>query len=239
MGAAWELASFVVRTLGTKHQQNATFVTISVLLFLLAPLCESSRHCRTRSQMDSSFPIGINAFDYMVLGRMVHYYIPEKRLFHVKATRFSVYFVWLDIISFLVQVSGGIILSGTNQPAHLLAIGKDIYMSGIGMQQLFILFFVGMVISFHRRMVELEADGRLYGTGKEKWRGLVYALYISLLLISVSPLHPPNNATQFLTRALRFVSYTGLLNSLAVRNPIIQFPITKSTCTSSMHFQWP
>ena len=189
--------------------------------------------------MASPFPIGINAFDYMVLGRMVHYYIPEKRLFHVKATRFSVYFVWLDIISFLVQVSGGIILSGTNQPAHLLAIGKDIYMSGIGMQQLFILFFVGMVISFHRRMLELEADGRLYGTGKEKWRGLVYALYISLLLITVSPLHPPNNATQFLTRALRFVSYTGLLNSLAVQNPIIQFPITKSTCTSSMRFRWP
>ena len=128
---------------------------------------------------------------------MVHYFIPEKKLFHVKAIRFSVYFVWLDIISFLVQLSGGALLSGTLAPAHLRAIGTDIYMSGIGMQQLFILFFVGMVISFHRRMLELEADGSLYGTGKEKWRGLVYALYTSLLLISVSPLCPPNIRPDF------------------------------------------
>ena len=192
MGAGWELISFVARTVSTKHQRNIGLVTVSILFFLLAPLCESSRHCRTISQMDSHFPIGINAFDYMVLGRMVHYYIPEKKLFHVKATRFSVYFIWLDIISFLVQFCGGILVAKPNQPAHLLAIGTHIYMGGIGMQQLFILFFVGMVIAFHRRMLELEAGGRLYGTGKEKWRGLVYALYISLLLISVSPLHSPN-----------------------------------------------
>lgn len=143
----------------------------------------------------------------MVLGRMVHYFIPEQKLFHVKATRFSVYFVWLDVISFLVQLGGGLLLSGTNQPAHLLALGKDIYMGGIGMQQLFILFFLGMVISFHRRMLALEVEGKLYETGKEKWRGLVYALYASLLLITVSPFRPPNMHTRILIQALRFVSY--------------------------------
>ena len=49
MGAGWELISFVARTVSTKHQRNIGLVTVSILFFLLAPLCESSQHCRTIS----------------------------------------------------------------------------------------------------------------------------------------------------------------------------------------------
>lgn len=41
MGALWETASYVLRTLGTRHQQNVTYVTVSQILVLLAPLCMS------------------------------------------------------------------------------------------------------------------------------------------------------------------------------------------------------
>jgi hypothetical protein len=37
MGTGWELASFTIRTLGTKNQQNAAFATVSQILVLLAP----------------------------------------------------------------------------------------------------------------------------------------------------------------------------------------------------------
>lgn len=40
MGAIWETASFVLRALGTRNQQNATFATVSQILVLLAPLCK-------------------------------------------------------------------------------------------------------------------------------------------------------------------------------------------------------
>ncbi|KZP21951.1 hypothetical protein FIBSPDRAFT_931388 [Athelia psychrophila] len=165
MGAIWETASFVLRTLGTRYQQNVTFATVSQILVLLAPLW-------------------INAFDYMVLGRMVYYFLPEQKLY-IKATRFSVCFVWLDVTSFLVQLGGGLLLTGTGQSAKVLSMGKNIYMGGIGMQQLFILGFLGMVIMFHRRALVLEREGVLATTGRTNWRTLLYCLYASLLLISI------------------------------------------------------
>lgn len=120
----------------------------------------------------------------MVLGRMVHYFLPEQKLF-IKATRFSVCFVWLDISSFIVQLGGGLLLSGTGQSEKVLNLGKNIYMGGIGLQQLFIFAFLALVIMFHRRMLTLEREGVLASTGKTNWRTLLYCLYASLLLITV------------------------------------------------------
>jgi len=166
MGASWETCSFVLRSLGTKNQQNTAYITVSQILLLLAPLW-------------------INAFDYMILGRMVYYFLPEKNLFHVHASKFSLCFVLLDILSFSVQAAGGIILSGTNEPAHLLAVGKDVYMGGIGMQQFFIFMFVALAVVFHRRVLVLEQQGVLAENGKTAWRRLLYTLYVSLLLITI------------------------------------------------------
>lgn len=39
MGSLWECACFALRTLGALDQQNKSYVIISTLLFLLAPLC--------------------------------------------------------------------------------------------------------------------------------------------------------------------------------------------------------
>lgn len=125
----------------------------------------------------------------MILGRMVYYYLPEQKVFGVHATKFSLLFVLLDIVSFLVQAVGGIIVSGNNVPQKLLETGKDIYMSGIGLQELFILCFFGLVIAFHRRVLVLEQEGVLEKNGRTQWRRLLYTLYISLILITVT-LHP-------------------------------------------------
>ncbi|KAF7981054.1 hypothetical protein HWV62_35518 [Athelia sp. TMB] len=165
MGAAWETASFVIRALGTRYQQNATYITISTILFLLAPLW-------------------INAFDYMVLGRMVYFFIPEKKLY-IKATRFSACFVWLDVTSFIVQLGGGLLLSSTGASAKVQSLGKDIYMGGIGMQQFFIFLFLALVIMFHRRVLALERSWVLVTTGRTQWRMMLYCLYTSLLLITI------------------------------------------------------
>lgn len=42
MGASWECICFIARALGARDQQQAAYVTVSTLLFLLAPICESS-----------------------------------------------------------------------------------------------------------------------------------------------------------------------------------------------------
>lgn len=42
MGAIWETAAFVFRTISTKHQQSAGIDLVSTIFVLLAPLCWSS-----------------------------------------------------------------------------------------------------------------------------------------------------------------------------------------------------
>lgn len=119
----------------------------------------------------------------MVLGRMVYYYLPEQKLFHIPGTRFSRYFVWLDILAFLVQLGGGMIVSGTNVKPKTMQLGIHIYMGGIGLQQFFILMFTALAIMFHRRVNELKAQGQYVEPG---WKRLLFTLYGSLALITVS-----------------------------------------------------
>lgn len=40
MGAAWETIGFAFKTLGSRDQQNTTYVILGQLFFLLAPLCK-------------------------------------------------------------------------------------------------------------------------------------------------------------------------------------------------------
>jgi len=122
----------------------------------------------------------------MLLGRMVHYFLPSQKVFHVRAVRFSVFFVWFDILSFLVQLGGASILSNTDASASTTQLGIHIYMGGIGLQLFFIVIFTSLAIAFHREMSQLDKSGVVLRQG---WTKMLYALYASLALISVS-FHP-------------------------------------------------
>jgi hypothetical protein len=74
--------------------------------------------------------------------------------------------------------------------AKVIGIGKNIYMSGVGVQQLFILIFLGMIARFHLDMLKLERDGRLCDNdGRWRsvmvWKWLTYTLYAVLGLITI------------------------------------------------------
>jgi hypothetical protein len=141
MGAIWELASFILRTLGTRDQQNEAYATASTLLFLLAPLW-------------------INAFVYIIAGRLVYFLHPKKRLWGIKAVKMVRWFVWLDILSFIVHAAGGLIMN-QEDGAKVIEIGKNVYMSGVGIQQLFILIFLGMIVKLHVDVLGSGCDGQL------------------------------------------------------------------------------
>ena len=87
MGVLWEFLSFSIRTVGTKNQQNSGLAFASQLLVLLAPMW-------------------INAFVYMVLGRMIYFFVPEQKVWGIKGIKIAKIFVWLDVASFLTQVAG-------------------------------------------------------------------------------------------------------------------------------------
>jgi hypothetical protein len=82
MGGLWETLSFASRVLSAHKPTEKGVYDASFLLLIIAPLL-------------------INAFDYMLLGRMVTYYLPENKLAGIKGSRMGVIFVCFDIM--LVQ----------------------------------------------------------------------------------------------------------------------------------------
>lgn len=161
IGALWETACYVFRILSIKHVANETFYTVWFILMLLAPLW-------------------INAYVYMVLGRMVYNFTSSAKILGFKAWRFGLYFVLLDIFAFLVQAVGASMASGNDIPQSQIFRGLHIYMGGIGLQQFFICCFVGLAIRFQRQM---KRDAPT--TDQKRALRMLYTLYAVLTLITI------------------------------------------------------
>lgn len=114
MATSWETASFVFRVLGAKNPRNELYNTLSNILVILAPLW-------------------INAFAYMVMGRLVYYWLPSKSVWKIKARKMTKFFVWLDVITFLVQLGGGGMLS--SDEISQVKLGKYICKKCLGLSQ--------------------------------------------------------------------------------------------------------
>ncbi|KAF2248011.1 hypothetical protein BU26DRAFT_325639 [Trematosphaeria pertusa] len=183
MGASWEVVAFITRALGAHHQQSLAYAFVSSLLFLLAPLW-------------------VNAYVYMTAGRLIWTFHPEKRVCGVKALSIGKYFVWLDIFSFIVQGIGGSMLS-PGASADTMKLGKNIYMTGLGVQQLFILLFIALVVRFHVEVLRYEQTGTATLVNN-KWKWVTYALYASLVLITM----------RIIFRLIEFSAGTDISNPL-------------------------
>ncbi|KAF2449535.1 hypothetical protein P171DRAFT_345210, partial [Karstenula rhodostoma CBS 690.94] len=163
MGVLWEFISFVTRALGAHNQQSQAFSLTATLLFLLAPLW-------------------VNAYVYMTTGRLIWTYHPDKKVWVFKAISLGTYFVWLDVFSFLVQAVGGLMLSPTASESTMKT-GKNIYMTGVGVQQLFIFLFFALIVRFQVEVQRSEANGA--GWLGRRWQWVAYALYATLALITM------------------------------------------------------
>ncbi|KAF7377201.1 RTA1-domain-containing protein [Mycena sanguinolenta] len=156
MAGIWETAGLVLRVFSVLHTTSSAFGIPSQLLILLAPLW-------------------INAFLYVLMSRLVYFFVPEKHVAGISARRLSLCFVLLDITAFLVQAGGGSMISSDTPSTALL--GIHIYMGGIGLQQLFVLGFTGLVVRFHYKMLRLD--------GSTEWKRPLYLMYTSLTLITI------------------------------------------------------
>jgi hypothetical protein len=105
MGSAWETAGFALRLLGARDPRAQAFAIGSNVLILLSPLW-------------------VNAFAYMLMGRMVYYWLPNKSIWKFKARTMTTWFVWLDVITFLIQATGGSMLN--NDDPGTVKLGLDI-----------------------------------------------------------------------------------------------------------------
>ncbi|DAA73431.1 TPA_exp: putative RTA1 domain protein [Trichophyton benhamiae CBS 112371] len=180
VGGAWEAIAYGLRAAGAKNIYQKGFGLPHHILIALAPLW-------------------INAYVYMVLGRMVHFFLPDKRCFGISARRLTVIFVCLDIFAFLTQGASTSLLNSDS--ASSIKIGINLYMGGIGLQELFILIFIGLAVRFQYKMAIVEQTEHSNGP----WRPLLYTVYATLVLITIRIIY-------------RLVEYSGGLHSAIATN---------------------
>ncbi|XWW99349.1 hypothetical protein V2A60_007358 [Cordyceps javanica] len=183
MGASWECICFVLRTLGALDQQNSTYVMLSTLLFLLAPLW-------------------INAFVYMIVSRLVYFLDSARQVLRIRATWLAKGFVSADIVCFAVQAVGGALMAGGQDNQKNADLGKKIYMVGCSIQLVCVVVFVFVVAAFYRNVLR---DIRA-GTAKTRNRWiepLLWVIFLVLVLIvnasssaSLSSVAEPTTQTQ-------------------------------------------
>ena len=135
------------------------------------------------------------------------------------------YFVWLDVISFAIQVLSGTLLASQNDDS-LVKLGLKIYMTGIGLQEGVIVLFTVLLIAYERRMLGLIRNGEI--STSKWWRILTWTLYAVLVMITVRPCpirlsilcsssvvsHPANSSTDLILReqiriVFRLVEFSG------------------------------
>ena len=103
---------------------------------------------------------GVNAFVYMLFARMVHFYSPTRKVWFLSPSSLAQIFVALDIVAFVTQpISSS--MAGPGNNAESQRKGLNIYMGGIGMQEGFIVLFLGLVIKFHRDQLRAHRMGCL------------------------------------------------------------------------------
>ncbi|KAI1775987.1 RTA1 like protein-domain-containing protein [Hypoxylon cercidicola] len=166
MASAWETIAYLFRTVSTRHQQSTGIYLVFQIFILLSPLW-------------------VNAFDYMVLGRMIYLFVPSHEVFNIPAPTLAAAFVIFDFVAFLIQLAGGS-MAGPAAPADEQLRAIHIYMAGIGLQQLFIVIFVAFAFKFQ---VEMHKQG-VHKRGSQAnrrsgWRPILFALYVSLTCITV------------------------------------------------------
>lgn len=170
MGVVWETGGYVLGALGALNQQNSSYSTGNQLLLYLAPLW-------------------VNAFVYMTMGRMIHYFLPERRIWIFKGRLLGRTFVLADITCFVIQLIGVVLITGgsQNNNVNVEKNGLNIFKAGALVQQGFIGLFLVIAIAFHVRCVQLE---RRSGAAlrPQGWLALSCVLYFVLAMITVSGL---------------------------------------------------
>ncbi|KAI1408706.1 RTA1 like protein-domain-containing protein [Hypoxylon sp. FL1857] len=165
MASFWETMAYLFRTVSTRYQQNTTIYLVFQIFILLSPLW-------------------VNAFDYMVLARMIYFFVPSHKVFNIPAPTLAAGFVTFDFVAFIIQLAGGSMASPT-APAEEQLRAIHIYMGGIGLQQFFVVVFVAFAVKFQLDMSNVDGLREPSTNWKSGWRPLLYTLYGSLACITV------------------------------------------------------
>lgn len=119
----------------------------------------------------------------MIVARLVHFVIPQRRVAGISAQWLAKIFVILDIMCFIIQAAGGGMLASDD--ADTSKLGQHIYMVGIGIQLGCVVVFLVIHSLFYR---EFSLNARIgEPETRSRWiKPLCWVVYIVLVLIVLS-----------------------------------------------------
>lgn len=158
----WGLTAFILRIPSTYNQQdNVLELMSSIFALTISPL--------------------VNAYHYVLLGHLVHHYLPSRSLLGLRAQFLALPFLVLNGAAFVLEIVGATMMDKRNLEWEQRN-ADHVHIGGLVVQMLAIFAFMGMLVGFWR---EMGGSGRrsVMGAG---WRGLVGAMIGGLALILVS-----------------------------------------------------
>nr|OQO16234.1 hypothetical protein B0A51_17195 [Rachicladosporium sp. CCFEE 5018] len=154
-----QTAAYILRILAIQQPRNDSIYSTMFVLLMVAP-------------------VWTNAYAYMAFGRMVYNFTHDAEVLGIRAWRFTLLFVILDVVAFLVQAGGASIASGDD--LNNVMTGLHVYMGGVGFQQLCLLCFLGAIVRFHQHMRAQRPTQH-----RQKGLTLLYVEYAVVALISI------------------------------------------------------
>jgi cytochrome b561 len=119
----------------------------------------------------------------MIVARLVHFVIPQRRVAGISAQWLAKIFVILDIMCFFIQAAGGGMLASDD--ADTSKLGQHIYLAGIGIQLGCVVVFLVIHSLFYREFSRNARIGK--PETRSRWiKRLCWVVYIVLVLIVVS-----------------------------------------------------
>ncbi|VUC33688.1 unnamed protein product [Clonostachys rosea] len=173
IGGALEIVGYLLRYLGSRDLESLVFFILQTLAILVAPAL-------------------LAASIYMVLGRLVILVRAEAYL-PVRPSWLTKIFVGGDILSFIIQIAGSIMMSSN------FSLAKAIILVGLAIQLIFFGLFVFSAALFYQRLDKNPTPTayRLDAcSSKRGWRGVMHVLFLTSVLI-------------FVRSVFRFVEFTG------------------------------
>ncbi|KAK5987911.1 Protein RTM1 [Cladobotryum mycophilum] len=163
VGAAIEVAAYILRAYSTKNQTVLPPFVMTLTFTVLAP-------------------VFVAAGNYLLISRLIRAVLPPSRhrILKISGRRLTPIFVACDIIAFMIQGSGSGIASSDNWTGPNEKVGRNVLIGGLAFQLIAFGLFLCVFGRFHYLANRYEVDDAPGG-----WRRLVIAVYVSSILIMI------------------------------------------------------
>ncbi|RSL66657.1 hypothetical protein CEP53_003302 [Fusarium sp. AF-6] len=124
---------------------------------------------------------------YLMLKYLVELFGPECSI--LKPKQYTIVFVTADIISLVLQATGGGIAATAGSDKDMLELGNNVMMAGIAFQVVTLSVFAILSVLFLVKRIAAHPVDPLSGTASEAWRSMRFRLFLFGLITAFTAIY--------------------------------------------------